>query len=266
MNRSTLLLSDSNDSSNSGRFRFATRRLLRDEGYTWIHIHIEGLPLQAARLLLILSLVITTTASAFAQGSTEFNSQGLTRRDFRSVACTGFYGTASFKCLPISVPGHVATAIDGKHKALVFISHGSGGLDRRHGDYAHYLASRGFDAVVLDHWSARGVSKAHLDYNAARAKGADAQNMAIDALAAAAQLIQEESWKSTRFGFVGESMGGSAAINVTRPYIEKIVEDQLNLPVFGVPQIAASVALYPGCIDRNTAERFKTIPLLILQG
>ncbi len=90
--------------------------------------------------------------------------------------------------------------------------------------------------------------------------------MAIDALAAAAQLIQEDNWKRARFGFLGESMGGSAAINVTRAYIEKIVEDQLNLPVFGVPQVTASVALYPGCIDRNTVERFKTIPLLILQG
>jgi dienelactone hydrolase len=58
-------------------------------------------------------------------------------------------------------------------------------------------------------------------------------------------------------------MGGSAAINVTRPYIESIVVDQLNRRVHNFDAI---VRLYPGCVDRNTIERFKKVPMLILVG
>ena len=118
------------------------------------------------------------------------------------------------------------------------------------------------NALVLDHWTARGMRDADGDYQKSRAKGGDAVNYAIDVLAATSQLKADPAWAGTRLGYLGESMGGSAAINVTRPYIESIVADQLNRVVHNLDVV---VALYPACIDRNIIERFKNVPLLIVQ-
>jgi dienelactone hydrolase len=200
--------------------------------------------------------------AAMAQSQDEaFRPAGLQRITIASTTCTGFHRTPSFKCTPTNVPGYLAKANTGDNKALVIVSHGSGGLDKRHSDYAQELAAGGINALVLGHWEARGLSRIHLDYASAREKGGTVLSQAVDVLAAASSLKQLPEWKDTRIGFIGESLGGSTAIGVTRPYIEAIVKDELHVPVTNVD---ASVALYPGCDERNTIERFKKIPVLII--
>lgn len=183
-----------------------------------------------------------------------------------SVSCTGFWKTPSFKCEDIQVPAYMALTAFGDRRALTLVSPGAGGLDRRHSDYAQALAESGINALVLDHWTARGLINAQGDYQKSRAKGGDAVNYAIDILAITTQLKQQDEWKDAKIGYIGESMGGSAAINITRPYIEAIVQERMNLPVFSVHVPDVAVALYPGCIDRSDIERFKSIPLLIVVG
>lgn len=206
--------------------------------------------------------LISFTAIAQPQ-DTAFQPAGLKRITIASTTCTGFHRTPNFKCTPTDVPAYLARANTNDYKALVVISHGSQGLDKRHGDYARELAANGINALVLGHWEARGLNKIQHDYAGARDKGGTAQGQAIDALAASSYFKQLPEWQNTRLGFIGESMGGSTAINVTRPYIESIVADELNRPVANA---AATVALYPGCVDRNTIERFKKIPVLIIAG
>ena len=216
---------------------------------------------------LVISILMTVASLQAAaqrpQQDTDFKLQGFEQVAITSTTCTGFYRTPSFICSPVSVPGYIARAANGSHTALIIVSPGAGGLDRRHSDYASQLAANGMNALVLDHWTARGMRDADGDYQKSRAKGGDAVNYAIDVLAATSQLKADPTWADTRLGYLGESMGGSAAINVTRPYIESIVVDQLNRVVHNLDVV---VALYPGCIDRNSIERFKQVPLLILVG
>lgn len=211
--------------------------------------------------LAMISFSVIAQQFQFQQQDTAFQSDGFQRMAITSAACTGFYGTPSFRCTAINVPAYFAPANTGGHKALVVISHGSGGLDKRHGDYARHLAANGMNALVLGHWEARDLGKIHLDYNKARDKGGDAQNMAIDVLAAASQLKQLPEWKDSRLGYIGESMGGTSAFNVTRPFVERIVAEVTNRPFHNLNAI---VSLYPGCFDRHTNESFKPIRILLL--
>jgi dienelactone hydrolase len=55
------------------------------------------------------------------------------------------------------VPAYFARVKGGDRHALVVILPGAGGLDKRHSDYANFLASNGINAVVLDPWRARGM-------------------------------------------------------------------------------------------------------------
>lgn len=218
------------------------------------------------KLILAAALAVTsfTAAAQFApQPDDSFQPAGFDRTTVSSTSCTGFWKTPSFKCTPVTVPAYFAKTANGSYAALIIVSPGAGGLDSRHSDYARNLAANGMNALVLDHWTARGMSSAEGRYQDSRAKGGDAVNYAIDVLAASSQLKAQPEWRATRLGYIGESMGGSAAINVTRPYIESIVAEQLNRVVHNIDAV---VALYPACIDRSTIERFKKVPLLIVAG
>lgn len=202
----------------------------------------------------------------FHLGESMFLTKGFDDEKIPSQRCTGFYKTPGFKCDDIKVPAYFARVKGDDRKALVVILPGAGGLDKRHSEYAKYLAENGINAVVLDNWRARGMTASGGDYQVARAKGGDAVNMAIDAVSTLAQLKNSEEWKAAKVGFLGESMGGAAAINVTRPYIEAIVQEKMNLPAFSTVNFDASVGLYPACIDRSDVERFKKVPLLLVSG
>ncbi|MFC5500081.1 dienelactone hydrolase family protein [Caenimonas terrae] len=194
---------------------------------------------------------------------TDFDPAGLRTIALPSVTCAGVWNTPAFACRPVTLPVYLAQSPSGKHTALVVISHGSGGLDKRHSDYARSLASAGIDAAVIDHWTPRGVTKVHFDYNAAREKGAHTQSIAIDAMVVAGRLKAMPQWNDAKLGYIGESMGGGAVIHATRPFISKIVEQATGL---SAPAWAAAVALYPGCFERSTLERFQPVPMLIVIG
>ena len=217
----------------------------------------------------VLVLSTVAAASCFAQfgpaPDVEFNPVGLAKQMVPSQACVGFWKQPGFKCWPVQVPVYMAHAkTGGDNKAVVFITHGSGGLDKRHSDYAHYLAANGITAVAMGHWEARGVGKIHFDYNKARTQGADAFNQAIDALAIAGSFKQRPEYATAKFGFLGESMGGTVAMNIARPYMYEIVHEVTGLPKKEL--FVASVGLYAGCVDQNTAENFKPIPTLLITG
>jgi dienelactone hydrolase len=211
-------------------------------------------------------LAVPVSAQFPTRSDTDFDASKLEKIMMPSFACTGFWKTPSFKCVPIQVPTYLARAKGGDRSALVLISHGAGPVDKRHSEYARHMAENGINAMVMAHWIARGMVSSGGDYQIARAKGGDAVNWAIDALAILAQLKQTPEWKDAKVGYLGESMGGAAAINVTRPYIEAIVKERMNLPASGFHNFEASVGLYPACIDRSDVEGFKKVPLLLVSG
>lgn len=219
----------------------------------------------------VLGAALCASASAqlfgsFGFGAGVFSTSGLDSEKIPSQKCTGFWKTPSFRCEDIKVPAYFARVKGGDRHALVVILPGAGGLDKRHSEYANYLAANGINAVVLDNWRARGMNASGGDYQVSRSKGGDAVNMAIDAVSTLANLKSTDEWKNAKVGFLGESMGGAAAINVTRPYIEGIVREVMP-PAVGINvNFDASVGLYPACIDRSDVERFKRIPTLLVVG
>jgi dienelactone hydrolase len=213
--------------------------------------------------LVALSVVWSTAANAQFAPDVSFRPDGLEASAIAGTSCTGFWRTPSFQCKAIQIPAYFARAKDGTRAALVLISGNAGGLDRRHGDYARFLAEHGINAVVLDSFVARGRNGGTgSDLNAGRGQGLDAVNLAIDAITAASVLASQSEWANAKIGYFGESMGGAASINVGRPYIEAIVHEQN--PNIRTRTFDAAAGLYAACLDRNTIERFKKIPLLLV--
>lgn len=209
-------------------------------------------------LILITSALLTVSAGAQDH---PFNREGMETLTFQGNRCTGGYGTPSMKCEPITIPAYLRRAADAT--ALVLISHGSQGLDKRHADYAKQLADNGINAVVIGHWEARGLGKIQDNYDAARRRGGDSPNQVLDILAVGTQLQAKPEWAATKFAHMGESMGGTTALNLTRPYLRRAFAD-----LYGTQPLKfdALVALYAGCTERNTIEQFLPFPLLFIHG
>lgn len=221
------------------------------------------------KLLTRLAAVLALSAAAsscfaqfFSQPDISFRPTGLEQMSIAGSSCTGFWETPSFKCVQIKIPAYMAGAKDGSRKALVIINGNAGGLDRRHGDYARYLADNNINAMVLDSFMARGhKGGVTSNLNHFRSMGLDGFNMTIDALTVATELSAYPEWAEAKIGYLGESMSGSSAIGVTRPYMGRIVEQRNGGKVRDFDAVAG---LYAPCFERNTIERFKNIPLLLV--
>jgi len=212
------------------------------------------------------SLFIALSSTVHAQAPQQdiaFNPTGLQQSHIPGHNCSGFWQTPSFKCASIQIPTYVGRAKDGNRKALVILNGNAGGLDKRHGDYARFLMEHNINAVVLDSFAARGQSSGTpADLSTGRTKGLDGFNMSIDAMVAAGTFGAMPEWTNAKIGYMGESMSGASAINVVRPYIGQIVKQQTGK----LRDFDAVVAIYPSCIEKNTIERFKKSPFLIIHG
>jgi dienelactone hydrolase len=217
-----------------------------------------------ASIFVVLLIAVSSVAHAQApQQDIAFRPTGLQQSYIAGHNCSGFWATPSFKCSPIQMPAYFGYAKDGSHKALVILNGNAGGLDKRHGDYARFLMEHNINAVVLDSFAARGQSGGMpTDLSTGRTKGLDGFNMAIDALVAAATLSAMSEWANAKIGYMGESMSGSSAINVVRPYLGQIAKQQVGK----LRDFDAVVSIYPACIDKNEVEGFKKIPFLLIQG
>lgn len=211
--------------------------------------------------VLALAIGIPLTAAAQIPQETAFNPAGLTPMSFTSKSCEGFVDTPSWKCTELQVPGYVLRAKDSR--AVVFISHGSQGLDKRHADYAKALSEAGITAVVLGHWQARNLDSVQMDYDKGRRSGGKSTNQVIDVLSAATQLKETAEFKNSKIGHIGESMGGVTALNLTRPYLRRAFNEANGKQP---AQLSALVALYPGCFDHFSNEAFTSTPLLFVLG
>jgi dienelactone hydrolase len=224
--------------------------------------------LMRARVAFLVLVAASTLAQAqlFGFGANVFDAKGLDADKVPAQSCIGFYKTPSFKCEPIKIPVYFARTSDGNRRSLVVVAPGAGGLDKRHSDYAKYLADNGINAVVMDPWRARGMTANQGDIVAARGKGVDGINYATDALAIISNLRQQPEWQGARFGFLGESLGGNGALNVARPFVEAMTRETNGLPAATSLNFDASVSLYPACTDRAEVERFKNTPILLMSG
>ena len=178
---------------------------------------------------------------------------------FDSMSCINKVGTNDL-CEPLKVSGRLYLP-ESRTSRLVTITHGSQGLDARHELYAQQLIKNGFAALIIDHWGAREIGKAQLNYLSNNQKGARAFNQSLDALKAMNEL-KKAPHSFEEFGFIGESMGGVAALWLEKNYFYKEYLRIFNEP--STANLKALVALYPHCDERNHGLMFNQIPTLII--
>ncbi len=209
----------------------------------------------------LIAFVLSLAGASVMSQPSSFDKGVFEKLSFRAHACTGFVNTPSWQCTNVDVPAYLMRASDSK--TMVFIGHGSEGLNRRHSDYAKRLHEMGVNAVVVASWEARGIGYAQEDYAAAAKRGGDSINQTLDILSVATEMKNSPEWAQTDFGYIGESMGGVTGVQLTRPYLRRAYSQLYGRPP---ASFRAIVSLYSGCNDRSVKESFLPTPLIFING
>lgn len=204
--------------------------------------------------------VLLAAAASLAEAQTARPEQA-EKVSWPSIAC---FGQPS-ACHPLQAQGYLF-AQPGQTR-VVMISHGSQGIDRRMYDYVDALRKEGFAALVIDHWTPRGIQVTHENFVAASARGGNEYNMASDALAAAAWLRARGFEK---VGSIGESQGSGAMVMMQQKFALAGVQRNLR-QVHGnqveIRPADALVGMYGYCGYRNAArDAYAGTPLLFITG
>lgn len=148
----------------------------------------------------------------------------------------------------------------GEHPAIVMM-HGCGGayarngaLGARHRMWGEYLASLGYEVLMLDSFSSRGIKEICTTRNSQRTL--KESERVGDAYAALAWLRARPDVNAAHIGLLGWSHGAGVTLDAIR-----------HKPA-SMAGFAAAVAFYPGCTarNRNAATFHPYAPLLVLIG
>ena len=155
-------------------------------------------------------------------------------------------------------PFTLETYTKSKKSPTVLISHGSACLTEHERRTASLVNSWGYNAVVIDHCTARGVSK----YTAGSPPvSLLPTHKALDYFEAAA-WVKTQPWHQGKIAVIGFSRGGAAALAATD--IENLIQFS-NLQPDAADLLAGVVAYYPAC-NPTQRPRNPQIPALIHHG
>jgi len=147
---------------------------------------------------------------------------------------------------------------DGPSPAVVLF-HGCHGVSASNHDWARWLRDRGYVALVVDSWAARGIA----DGCAADKPDVPNTERLDDAMGALRFLQGQPGVDPGRIGAMGWSNGGVFAMAVVNgPSLERARARGVTPPD---PGYQASVAMYPGGCASLTRE-YVVKPLLLLIG
>src|SRR5437762_4392205 len=159
---------------------------------------------------------------------------------------------------PLMVPAY-ETRPDGPGPfPAVVLMHGCHGVSPSVRDWGRWLRDRGYVALIVDSWAARGIKDGCLP-------GPDIPSTErfADAVGALRWLHSRSYVDARRVGAIGWSNGGLFAISVINgPSLERAKRRGVDVPA---PGFAASVALYPGGCYSLVNEQVVR-PLLLLIG
>ena len=196
--------------------------------------------------LKFIAFLCLTIFSAYAQTTIAFSSQlCLSGKQFLD------------DCKPLNVE---ATLYQASKESIVIVTHNSDGVDERHHRYGKYLQSLGISAVVIEHWKSRGVWGAQRDFVGWAKRGANAHNMVIDVQHA---IHHFKNLGYQKFGYIGESMGGGVALNLTKKewqhHYSRVSGKSAN-------QLDSIVGLYGSCNERYSYDGYTASPMLMIMG
>lgn len=138
-----------------------------------------------------------------------------------------------------SVQLQVYQADEKKAAPTVLIGHGSGGVGASYHEWANTVKSWGYNAVVIDHYTLRGIAAFHNKM----VDGARPKERAKD-FADVAEWVQKQPWHKGKMVIMGFSYGGSGVL----AYANASALSNMNLWT-GEKQdpVAAVVSFYPAC-------------------
>jgi len=134
-----------------------------------------------------------------------------------------------------------ANPVDEKKTApTVLIAHGSDGVQNFHREWAVRVQSWGYNAVIIDHYSFRGIG-AHTGQFIPGVRGEDRARDMVHA----GHWISKQPWHKGNMAVIGFSQGGAGvlALVAKQETVEyfKIVKKGEKIP------FTAAVAFYPAC-------------------
>jgi len=159
---------------------------------------------------------------------------------------------------PLIKPSIVADVrIIGNTNSTVLVSHGSGCLVQQSHDWAKQLNEWGYNAVVIDHCTSRGVRR----YTQTGGPPVDLQprDKALDYVLIA-RWLEKQDWHKGKIAVIGFSMGGAGVLNL----IDENFSGN-NLESTKKTYIDAAVAFYPEC-KNDRPPHSPSIPTLIHHG
>ena len=160
---------------------------------------------------------------------------------------------------PLTKPSIVADVrILGKTNSTVLVSHGSGCLVQQSHDWAKQLNEWGYNAVVIDHCTTRGI-KRYTQSGDGPPLDLQPRDKALDYVLIA-KWLEEQAWHKGKIAVIGFSMGGTGVL--------KLIDENFssnNLASTNKAYIDAAVAFYPEC-KRDRPPLNPTIPTLIHHG
>lgn len=136
----------------------------------------------------------------------------------------------------------ISYPVDEKKTApTVLIAHGSDGVQSFHREWAQRVQSWGYNAVIIDHYSLRGINL-HTGQFLQGVKGPDRARDMVQA----GNWILQQSWHKGKVGIIGFSQGGGGVMALidNQDNIEnsKIINKGEKIP------FSVAVAFYPSCL------------------
>jgi dienelactone hydrolase len=164
---------------------------------------------------------------------------------------------------PLDVPGVVyPPGGKGPFPAVVLL-HGCHGVLPSTHEWARWLRARGYVALVVDSWAARGITTGLREGCRADEPDLPPQERFVDALGALRFLQGRPDVDPARVGVIGWSNGGAFAMGVVlASRLQRARERGVALPE---PGFRAAVAVYPGGC-RSGRNDVLGRPLLVLIG
>lgn len=189
-------------------------------------------------------------------------------RSLTLLAFAAMLVAALMGCGVTANPIKDSTGLDSKLRTSVFrssqsesvpsviIAHGSGGVTANHYMWANKIKDWGFNAIVLDHYSERGIT-AHASQ---LIPGATPLDRARD-FAIAIAWVRSQQWHRGEVVLIGFSQGGAGVL----AFADAQKMSRMKLPsTDSEPPIAAAI-FYPACGFSSPPENPR-MPILMLLG
>jgi dienelactone hydrolase len=143
--------------------------------------------------------------------------------------------TSSGEKIPVRIESSLADKT--KKMPTVLIAHGSAGVTNSNRSLSPVINQWGYNAVIVDHYSLRGITS-HTGREVAGATGTDRAKDLIET----AKWVEKQPWHQGKIAVVGFSRGGGAVLTlVNERLMNNIGYEKKDIP------ISSASAFYPSC-------------------